>query len=102
VARAKLRQAATRSEEQSAGAERGEAWASSVGRSRGSASAYRKGEGEGEPGRGRWQAMAINGGGVTPEFKDPGVDIFTTCAGTKSHTYDESCYRNECHIFTIQ
>jgi hypothetical protein len=27
--------------------------------------------------------------------------IFTKCAGTKSHTYDDSWYRNECHIFNI-
>jgi hypothetical protein len=31
----------------------------------------------------------------------PGREIITKCAGTKSHTYDESWYRNECHIFTI-
>jgi hypothetical protein len=33
--------------------------------------------------------------------QDPGANIITRCAGTKSHTYDESWYRNECHIFTI-
>jgi hypothetical protein len=31
----------------------------------------------------------------------PGREIITKCAGTKSHTYDDSWYRNECHIFTI-
>jgi hypothetical protein len=31
----------------------------------------------------------------------PGVNIITRCAGTKSHTYDESWHRIECHIFTI-
>jgi hypothetical protein len=31
----------------------------------------------------------------------PVREIITKCAGTKSHTYDESWYRNECHIFTI-
>jgi hypothetical protein len=36
-----------------------------------------------------------------PGFRDPGANIITRCAGTKSHTYDESWYRNECHIFTI-
>jgi hypothetical protein len=33
--------------------------------------------------------------------KTPGANIITKCARTKYHTYDESCYRNECHIFTI-
>jgi hypothetical protein len=33
--------------------------------------------------------------------QDPGVNIITRCAGTKSHTYDESWHRIECHIFTI-
>jgi hypothetical protein len=33
--------------------------------------------------------------------EDPGVDIITRCAGTKSHTYDESWHRIKCHIFTI-
>jgi hypothetical protein len=33
--------------------------------------------------------------------QDPGADIITRCAGTKSHTYDESWHRIECHIFTI-
>jgi hypothetical protein len=30
-----------------------------------------------------------------------GREIITNCAGTKSHTYDDSWYRNKCHIFTI-
>jgi hypothetical protein len=41
---------------------------------------------------------------VTPKFRghqDPGANIITRCAGTKSHTYDESWHRIECHIFTI-
>ncbi|ONM09463.1 Regulator of Vps4 activity in the MVB pathway protein [Zea mays] len=33
--------------------------------------------------------------------KDPGANIINRCAGTKSHTCDESWYRIECHIFTI-
>jgi hypothetical protein len=33
--------------------------------------------------------------------QDPGANIITRCAGTKSHTYDESWHRIECHIFTI-
>jgi hypothetical protein len=33
--------------------------------------------------------------------QDPGTNIVTRCAGTKSHTYDESWHRIECHIFTI-
>jgi hypothetical protein len=40
---------------------------------------------------------------VTPRFQghqDPGANIITRCAGTKSHTYDESWHRIECHIFT--
>jgi hypothetical protein len=36
-----------------------------------------------------------------PGFRDPGANIITRCAGTKSHTYDESWYRNECYNFTI-
>jgi hypothetical protein len=32
---------------------------------------------------------------------DPGANIITRCAGTKSHTYDESWHRIECHIFAI-
>jgi hypothetical protein len=32
--------------------------------------------------------------------QNPGVNIITRCAGTKSHTYDESWHRIECHIFT--
>jgi hypothetical protein len=27
----------------------------------------------------------------------PGREIITKCAGTKSHTYDDSWYRKECH-----
>jgi hypothetical protein len=33
--------------------------------------------------------------------QDPGANIITRYAGTKSHTYDESWHRIECHIFTI-
>ena len=33
--------------------------------------------------------------------QSPGGNIITRCAGTKSHTYDESWHRIECHIFTI-
>jgi hypothetical protein len=33
--------------------------------------------------------------------QDPGANIITRCAGTKSHTYDDSWHRIECHIFTI-
>jgi hypothetical protein len=33
--------------------------------------------------------------------QDPGANIITRCAGTKSHTYDESWHRIECHNFTI-
>jgi hypothetical protein len=36
-----------------------------------------------------------------PGFRDPGANIITRCARTKSHTYDKSWYINECHIFTI-
>jgi hypothetical protein len=32
--------------------------------------------------------------------QDLGANIITMCAGTKSHTYDESWHRIECHIFT--
>ena len=30
--------------------------------------------------------------------QDPGANIITMCARTKSHTYDESWHRMECHI----
>jgi hypothetical protein len=33
--------------------------------------------------------------------QDPGANIITRCAGTKSHTYDESWHKIEYHIFTI-
>jgi hypothetical protein len=38
-----------------------------------------------------------------PDFRvqNPGANIITRCAGTKSHTYDESWHMIECHIFTI-
>jgi hypothetical protein len=38
-----------------------------------------------------------------PDFRiqNPGANIITRCAGTKSHTYDESWHRIECHNFTI-
>jgi hypothetical protein len=32
--------------------------------------------------------------------QDPDANIITRCARTKSHTYDESWHRIECHIFT--
>jgi hypothetical protein len=37
-----------------------------------------------------------------PGFRGPkpGRNIITRCAGTKSHTYDESWHRIECHNFT--
>jgi hypothetical protein len=31
--------------------------------------------------------------------QNPGANIITRCAGTKSHTYDESWHMIECHIF---
>jgi hypothetical protein len=33
--------------------------------------------------------------------QDPGANIITRCARTKSHKYDESWHRIECHNFTI-
>jgi hypothetical protein len=33
--------------------------------------------------------------------QNPGANIITRCAGTKSHTYDDSWHRIECHNFTI-
>jgi endogenous inhibitor of DNA gyrase (YacG/DUF329 family) len=33
--------------------------------------------------------------------QNPDANIITRYAGTKSHTYDESWHRIECHIFTI-
>jgi hypothetical protein len=38
---------------------------------------------------------------VTPDFRDPGANTITRCAGTKSHTYDELWYINKCYNFTI-
>jgi hypothetical protein len=32
--------------------------------------------------------------------QNSGANIITRCAGTKSHTYDESWHMIECHIFT--
>jgi hypothetical protein len=32
--------------------------------------------------------------------QNPSANIITRCAGTKSHTYDDSWHRIECHIFT--
>jgi hypothetical protein len=32
--------------------------------------------------------------------QSPGANIITRCAGTKSHTYDESWHMIEYHIFT--
>jgi hypothetical protein len=39
--------------------------------------------------------------GVTPGFKGPNPGVCQICAGMRSHTYDDSWYRNECHIFNI-
>jgi hypothetical protein len=38
-----------------------------------------------------------------PGFRGPKPrrEIIAKCAGTKSHTYDESWHMIECHIFTI-
>jgi hypothetical protein len=33
--------------------------------------------------------------------RNSGANVITKCASTRSHTYDDSWYRNECHIFTI-
>jgi hypothetical protein len=38
---------------------------------------------------------------VTPGFRGPNPGATHMCARIKSHTYDDSWYRNECHIFTI-
>jgi hypothetical protein len=48
----------------------------------------------GAPGRGVCNTRVLG-------VQSPGVNIITRCAGTKSHTYDESWHRIECHIFTI-
>jgi hypothetical protein len=87
--------------------------------------AYRTGEGLGARRRGReWRrpprlpkagcverkdymslpARYCNGGPVTPAFQghqDLGANIITKCARTKSYTYDDSWYRNECHNINI-
>jgi hypothetical protein len=36
-----------------------------------------------------------------PGFSDPNANIITRYVETKSHTYDESWYRNKCYNFTI-
>jgi hypothetical protein len=38
-----------------------------------------------------------------PDFRGPkpGREIITKCARIKSHTFDDSWYRNECHIINI-
>ena len=36
-----------------------------------------------------------------PGFRDPGANIITRCAETKSHTYDQTWYINKCHNFTL-
>jgi hypothetical protein len=38
---------------------------------------------------------------VTPEFRGPNPGATQMCARIKSHTYDDSWYRNECHIINI-
>jgi hypothetical protein len=47
----------------------------------------------------------LNGGGWchtrVPGAPKPGREIITKCAGTKSYTYDDSWYRNECHNINI-
>jgi hypothetical protein len=43
----------------------------------------------------------LSGALLTGSHQDPGANIITRCVGIKSHTNDESWYRNECHIFTI-
>jgi hypothetical protein len=48
-----------------------------------------------------WGAVADDGGLSHLGFRDPDANIITRCARTKSHTYDESWYRNECYNFTI-
>jgi hypothetical protein len=42
-------------------------------------------------------------GFVTPRFRGTKTraPTITRCAGTNSHTYDESWHMIECHIFTI-
>jgi hypothetical protein len=58
-------------------------------------------------------AAAVADDGITCDFllkllchtrilgvQNPGANIITKCAGTKSHTYDDSWHRIECHIFT--
>jgi hypothetical protein len=53
---------------------------------------------------GVWDPKAMDDVGEVshPDFRDqnPGANIITRCAGTKSHTYDDSWHRIECHIFT--
>jgi hypothetical protein len=36
-----------------------------------------------------------------PDLGDQGANVITKCDRTNSYTYDDSWYRNECHIFTI-
>jgi hypothetical protein len=38
-----------------------------------------------------------------PDFRGPkpGREIHQVCARIKSHTYDDSWYKNKCHIINI-
>jgi hypothetical protein len=55
----------------------------------------------GGEGTGRHDPPTMQDDGCHTRIQNPGVDIITKCAWTKSYTYDESWYINECHIFTI-
>jgi hypothetical protein len=52
----------------------------------------------------RNQTLSVTWSTVTPGFQgyqDPGANIITKCARTKSYIYDDSWYRNECHNINI-
>jgi hypothetical protein len=52
----------------------------------------------------RNQTLSVTWSTVTPGFQgqqDPGANIITKCARTKSYIYDGSWYINECHNINI-
>jgi hypothetical protein len=70
----------------------------------GEGSAAHRGEGRtppGEEGDVGGAKVERSARGVTPGFRGPNSVTTHMCTRIKSHTYDDSWYRNECHIFNI-
>jgi hypothetical protein len=47
-----------------------------------------------------WPGLVCIGSVSHPDLR-ANTGVNQICARIKSHTYDDSWYRNECHIFTI-